>query len=133
MRFAMLAAVVVLAPVLSVQAGPEKSLFAGTYAWNGMGGAWDVTISAGGQIKGSLTPSFPYTKGSLSGQVGADGSYSFLVSVTSIAFDFDERPNPGGPKTRTAHYKFMGKLAFNADGNIVGTPEVHESFTWVRQ
>ena len=126
-------AALALAPVLSVEAGPEKSPFEGTYAWNSQG-VWDITISSGGQIKGSLTPSFPYTKGSLSGQVGDDGSYSFLVSLTSITFDFpDERhPTPGGPKTRTGHYKFMGTLGL-VEGNIVGTPSIHQAFLWVRQ
>lgn len=134
MRVALMAAVVALAPILSAQAGPDPSPFAGTYVWNGEGGVWDITISAGGQIKGSLTPSWPYTKGSLSGQVNADGSYSFQVSLTSITFDFpDERhPNPGGPKQYTGHYKYMGTLAL-VDGNIVSTTSIHESFLWIRQ
>jgi len=129
---AAVAAAVALAPVSSAEArGGENSRFAGRYDWN-YEGPWVVTISGNGQITGSLVSSFTYTKGSLSGRVNADGSYSFTMSVTFRTFNDPERPSHG-PEFRTAHYKFAGTMAFDADGNLVGTPDAGESFVWLRQ
>jgi len=135
MKAVALAAVAALAPVSSAQAGGgEKSPFAGTYDWKVgtvYSDSWAVTISDGGQITGSLVSTFTYTKGSISGRVSADGSYSFTVSVTFRVFDDPDRPRHG-PEFRTAHYKFAGNMAPDAEGNIVGTPDTGESFVWLR-
>ena len=134
MRLMMVAAVVALAPfsLAATQGGGNPSPFAGTYLWSGGGDAWAVTISTGGQIKGSLQSSSSYTEGSLSGKVGGDGSYAFTMSVTFPTLENPER-RTHGPQFRTAHYKFTGVMAPDASGNLVGTPETNESFTWIRQ
>ncbi len=125
------AAVLALAPVASVQAAPEVSPFEGTYAWStpGAGFPLAVTISDGGRITGSYSNG--RAKASISGRVKADGSYSFKVSETV----FDQIPSPrgNGPEWVTLHYMFGGNMAFNADGNLVGTPDFGGSFVWLRQ
>ena len=131
--FALLGGIVALAPVSSAEAGPADSPFTGAYAWDD-GETWSVSISSKGQITGSLVYGFIYTKGSLSGRVNADGTYSFTMSVTFPTFDNPER-RTHGPEFRTAHYKFAGSLSPDADGNLVGTADSggSASFVWLRQ
>jgi len=135
---AAVAVVVALAPLSSAKGGPEQSPFAGTYSWDSAPfqiGSWAVTISDGGQIAGSLVSSGWYTKGSISGRVKADGSYAFTRSLTGPTFDDGERGHSGGPKSVTERTEFAGKLAPDANGNLVGTDDtyVSQSFTWLRQ
>lgn len=118
------AAVVALAPAMSAQAGPEKSRFAGSYAW----GERQITISDAGMIKGSEGTSNSY-KVTINGKVQDDGSYSFTVNVS---YEDLERRGPG-PKFLKYTYEYAGTLTVDADGNIVGTNAAGGSFTWVRQ
>ncbi|HTF56427.1 MAG TPA: hypothetical protein VK661_04105 [Planctomycetota bacterium] len=132
---AALAAVVALAPVSSAEAAPVVSSFEGTYDWNSAdGSSWAVTISDNGQITGSLV-SGSYLTGSIKGKVSADGSYFFWMSVTT--HDSFPRPGPGGggAKIVKLHFPFHGNLAWDADGNIVSTPDAggNQSFVWIRQ
>jgi hypothetical protein len=129
----------------AAEAAPSVSLFAGSYVGNDplgwgsrIGGfsSWPVTISDGGQITSSYSGS-GRTKGSISGRVSADGSYSFTVSVTSAVY-FPNR-HGGGPDYVTDKYDSAGNMALDVDGNIVGTEETNTrstsvgSFFWVRQ
>src|SRR5688572_18284332 len=68
----------------TAEAAPSVSPFAGTYAWT----YWPVTItnSDGGQIKSSYSSSGG-SKGTISGRVTADGSYSFKTTVTYPGYD----------------------------------------------
>jgi hypothetical protein len=133
MAFIMVAAVVALAPVSAAKGGPEPSPFAGTYEWTG-DGLWAVTISDNGHITGSLVSSFDYTKGSVSGRVEADGSYTFTMSVTAPVWDDPDRGHRGGNRQwNTNRTTFSGILAPDANGNLVGTPDAGGSFTWLRQ
>lgn len=133
---AALAAVVTLAPVSSAEAGPGENPFAGTYTGSDPWGwvdSWTVTISDGGRITSSYLP----LNGSINGRVSADGSYSFTVKVTFPPFgdDFGQGPKP---RYRTVNYKSAGKLALDADGNIVGMADddgtgSNRSISWLRQ
>ena len=120
----------------TAEAAPSVSPYAGTYVGRdpqGWRSSWTVTISDGGRITGSL----PSAKGSVSGKVGDDGSYSFAVSMAI-------QPIPGemergqGPKYVTVKYDSAGTMAL-VDGDIVGTEETNSntihlgSFFWVRQ
>ena len=134
--FAAAAAVVAIAPPSTAEAQPPDSPFAGTFGWNSatsFGNTWAVSISAGGHITGSLVTSYYATKGSISGRVNDDGSYSFTMSVTAPVIDDPERGHDRGPNYRTSHSSFAGSLAPDGDGNLVGTPTIGASFTWVRQ
>ena len=113
-----------------IGAGPSKSPYAGTFAWNADTSAvetWAVTISDGGQISGSLVTSTWYTKGSLSGRVRDDGRYSFTKSVTGPTLDDPERGPTRGPNSYTVRTDFDGLLETDAAGNLVGN-----GFTWLR-
>ncbi|HZL72707.1 MAG TPA: hypothetical protein VFC86_09620 [Planctomycetota bacterium] len=119
-------ALAALAPFSSAEAGPEASPFAGTYVaanWS-----FPVTILNGGQIKGSDSGA-ERDKVSIDGRVGADGSYSITLSVTSSRYD--ERRDR--TLWHTSRYTLLGSMALDADGNIVDTPDNGGSFTWVRQ
>ena len=119
-----LVAVVALAPAAPAQAGGgEKSRFAGSYA----SGDVLITISDGGLIKGS-TSTGNFYKVTLNGRVNDDGSYSYTMSVT---YEDQERRGPG-PKYLKETYEYAGTLAFDADGNIVGTKDTGGSFVWLR-
>ena len=119
-RLGMIAALA--ASAAGAKAGPDPSPYAGTYLW-GTGGV-SVTISEDRRITSSTLD--------VSGQVRADGSYSF--TVTEIIYVEDETP-PYSHKPRflTVRTKFVGTLDFDASGNIVGTASDGASFVWVRQ
>ena len=119
-------ALAALAPFSSAEAGPEASPFAGTYVaanWS-----FPVTILNGGQIKGSDSGA-ERDKVSIDGRVGADGSYSITLSVTSSRYD--ERRDR--TLWHTSRYTLLGTMSLDADGNIVDTPDNGGSFVWVRQ
>jgi len=109
----------------TAEAAPSVSPFAGTYVESG----WPapITISDGGRITSSYS-GYSRTKGSISGRVSADGSYSFTVSETF--YDYPER---GKGTWYTSSYTSAGHMATDADGNIVGTPDSGASFVWLRQ
>jgi hypothetical protein len=110
---------------VTAEAATTVSPFAGTYVESG----WPapITISDGGRITSSYSGA-SRTKGSISGRVSADGSYSFAVSET-----FYDAPERGKGTWYTSSYKSAGSMATDADGNIVGTPDSGGSFVWLRQ
>jgi hypothetical protein len=148
MALAALAAVAVLdVGFPTAEAAPSVSRFVGTYDWNG----WSVliTIADGGQITSSYSGVEHY-KGSISGRVNDDGSYSFTSSQTFYydPLDSERRTFPypiGGPVNRsrgrwvTVRDDYAGNMALNADGNIDGTvvpnnrDPIGSSFVWLRQ
>jgi len=135
MALAAVATVVALAPMSLAEARGGNSPFAGTYDWNSGTNSehsWAVTISNGGHVTGSLMSSPFYTKGSISGRVGADGSYSFTLSVTFL-FDRDPLDEWDKPMQRTIRTTAAGNMALDAGGNIVGTADTGPSFAWLRQ
>ena len=108
----------------TAEAAPSESPFAGTY----VASYWPspIKISNGGRI----TSSYSYSggsKGSISGQVSADGSYSFTVSESY----FEHGPREHG--RHTYGYVSVGNMAPDAAGNIVGTPNSGGSFLWLLQ
>jgi hypothetical protein len=133
---AMGAATVLDVGARTADAAPSVSPFAGTFVGNDPQGyrwdAWTITISDGGRISSS----WPAAKGTISGRVDDDGSYSFTVSKSIVPI-----PNwrGTGPKLVTVKYDSAGTMALDADGNIVGTEETNSgtihvgSFYWVRQ
>jgi hypothetical protein len=109
----------------TAEAAPSVSPFAGTYDWN----SWAVTISDGGRITSSNLY-IEHLKGSFSGRVSADGSYSFTITWTGYIC-IDERCRT---KIRVNDsYKWVGNLALDANGNIVGTSDAGGSFVWLRR
>ena len=118
----------------AAEVAPSVSSFAGTYAGadpRGYVSQWAVTISDGGRITG--VRSIASSQDKISGQVGADGSYSLTVSATIWAF-VHHGPGPSGDvELRKVQYKSYGNLASDAGGNIVGTGDRGESFVWLRQ
>ena len=110
--------------VPAADAAPSVSPFAGTYGWSG----WPtpITISGSGAIKSSYSYSGG-SKGSISGRVGDDGSYSFMLSESY----FEHGPREHG--RHTSGYQSDGTMALDADGDILGTGGYIGSFTWLRQ
>jgi len=125
-------ALAVLGPVLAggvgsgtAEAAPSASPFAGTYAWSQWPAA--ITISTGGQISSSYS-GYWRTKGTISGRVDDDGSYSF--TVTETFYDYPER---GKGTWTTSKSTSTGTMALDTTGNLVGTADTGGSFVWVRQ
>ena len=118
----------------TAEAAPTVSPFAGTYV--GVDPAtryysFNVAISKAGRIAGSFGESGDRTTGSLSGEVGADGSYSLTVVITTASYDDGPR-DPRVPRSKST-YTSTGSMALDANDNIVGTPNTGGSFVWVRQ
>jgi hypothetical protein len=120
----------------TAEAAPSVSPFAGTYVgrdplrWSSeYGYLWTVTISDGGRITGSYSSASSRAKGSISGRVSADGSYSFTVSRTTPWYD-EHRDRT---TWNTSSYKSAGSMESDPDGNIVGTDDTGNSFDWLRQ
>jgi len=117
----------------TAEAAPHviASPFAGTYVW----GNWPVpiTISDGGQITSSYSGP-PRFKGSISGRVRADGSYSFWESVTTRRLCDPEQGCHGGEWV-TGHWKHEGIMGSDLAGNIIVlTDRVYTNgFVWLRQ
>ena len=112
----------------TAEAAPSVSEFAGSYTW----GPMPVTISDGGRIAGSSSSGGDYGYAqdvSISGQVGAARTYSFTRSVTIYYYDLSGRRH----QVSKGNFKFAGTMAFDIDGNIVGTATTGDSFVWVRQ
>jgi hypothetical protein len=128
------AAAVLDAGFATAKAATSVSRFAGTYVGRDPRGwypSWTVTIASGGQISSS----FSYigdggreTKGSLSGQVGNDGSYS--LTVHENGFFWNDRLRL---VHRTGSYDSAGTMVLDTAGNIVGTQDGGNTFTWLRQ
>ena len=118
----------------AAEAAPGVSQFAGTYVGadpRGYVSQWAVAISDGGRITGVRSSAFSQDK--ISGQVGADGSYSLTVSATIWTF-VHHGPGPSEDvQLRKVQYKSSGNMASDAGGNIVGTGDRGESFLWLRQ
>ena len=110
----------------TAEAAPSVSLFAGTY----VSGGWPVpiTVSDGGDISSSYSGE-GRTKGSMSGRIGGDGSYSLTTSRTFIVTG-DER---GRTSYATSRGAGAGSMALDVDGNIVATGGTGGSFVWLRQ
>ena len=118
----------------TAEAAPSVSRFAGTYVDASGVFPTTITISDGGRITssysfGSLTYSDWTEKGTISGRVIADGSYSYTqhLSGTFIDPDFGTRFHSNRSDT------FAGNMAPDAVGNIVGSGGTGGSFVWVRQ
>ena len=134
MALAALGAVAVLDVGSSTaEAAPSVSPFAGSYVGGFPGSYWPWTfaISDGGRITGSYSIEYyghgEFRKGSLSGLVSADGSFSFTVSESyAVRTDL-------GMQRRKWSYQLAGNMALDANGNIVGTPGTGGSFVWLRQ
>jgi hypothetical protein len=119
----------------TAEAAPSVSPFAGTYvgadprSWHS---SWTVTISDAGQLTTSPLSShrqhFLYGA-SISGQVRAGGKYSFTVTRRFFGSSIEGRR----PGFQTRSYKSAGRMALDADGNIVGKSKTGETFAWVRQ
>ena len=104
-------------------AAPSVGPFAGTYAW----GPTPVTISSGGQIKGSSD--YWDWKTAFSGRVADDGRFSFTEIVT-----YYDTPHPRRRiRTGTSTNEYAGSMAPDADGNLVLTLDGGGSILWVRQ
>jgi hypothetical protein len=110
----------------TADAAPSVSPFSGTY----VSGGWPVPIAVtdGGDISSSYSGE-GRTKGSMSGRIGRDGSYSLTTSRTFIVSG-DER---GKTSYATSRDTVAGNMALDVDGNIVATGGTGGSFVWFRQ
>jgi hypothetical protein len=118
----------------TAEAAPSVSPFAGTYVGadpRGWYPSWNVAISSGGQITSSFGSGGDFTKGTVSGQISADGTYSFTVTVITAGYDFGKR-DPRVPRSKQI-YTSAGSMASDADGNLVGTADTGGSFLWLRR
>src|SRR5262245_58012294 len=114
----------------TAEAAPSVSPFAGTYSGTlPLLGTWPapITISDGGRITSSYS-GFSRTKGSMSGRVGDDGSYSVTVTKT-----FADIPERGKATWYTSSSTSAGTMEPDGAGNIVGTEDTGGTFVWVRQ
>ena len=142
MALAALSAVAVLNVGSSTaEAAPSVSPFAGSYVGYvpGSNGSMSVTISDGGRISGSLpdvSGTFGgYSKGSMSGRVADDGSFSLTVSVTYWAGE-ELQGRRWKSIWITSTSESTGTMALDPDGNIIGTPDAGPTggtFVWTRQ
>ena len=110
----------------AADAAPSVSPFAGTYSSSG----WPapVTVSDGGDISSSYTGE-GRTKGTMSGRISGDGSYS-LTTTRTVIVTGDER---GKTSYATTKSTVTGNMSLDAAGNIVATGGTGGSFTWTRQ
>jgi hypothetical protein len=104
-------------------AAPSVSQFAGTYVWDRYSPPITITISDSGRIRAS----------DIDGRVLADGGYSFTW-VRLVYIDGD----PYEPsRLHKVRIQYFGKMAFDVDGNIVGTAgddsPGNDSFVWFRK
>jgi hypothetical protein len=114
-------------------AAPDVSPFAGTYA----AGDWPapIKISDAGRITSSYSGSDGRSKGTISGRVNADGSYSYTETSTWAYWDYlrHGRVPKEGWIWVTETREVAGNMTLDADGNVVGTTNTGGSFVWVRQ
>ena len=119
----------------AADAAPSVSPFAGSYvgrAPRSLYPSWAVTISDRGQITSSYSYPGSREKGSISGAVSADGSYSMTVSETYFVGGTDG-PRDKGKDYATSSNTSTGDMSLDAAGNIVGTAGAWGSFSWIRQ
>jgi hypothetical protein len=123
---ALSAAAVLDVGATTAEAAPSVSPFAGTY----VSGDWPVpiTVSDGGDISSSYSGD-GRTKGSMSGQISRDGSYS-LTTTRTFVVSGDER---GKTSYATSRVTVAGSMALDVDGDIVATGGTGGSFVWTRQ
>jgi hypothetical protein len=116
----------------TAEAAPSVSPFAGTY----VSVDWPVpiTISDGGRITSSFSGD-QRSKGSISGRVSADGSFSYTVTYTYAYYDYltHGRVPKEGWIWITESYETTGDMALDANGNIFATTDTGGSFVWLRQ
>ena len=108
----------------TADAAPCVSPFAGTYvgADPRSSRSWNITISDGGLIASSYSIGGGRGgRGTISGKIKANGSYSFEVAKDS------------GREGSYYWYKSTGKMALDTDGSIVGKEKKGKSFVWLRQ
>ena len=113
----------------TAEAAPTASPLAGTYAVN----SWTIRISDGGRITGSYLIGHTggeFSKGSLSGRVSDDGSFSFTVNENG-AYCWDERCR--NVQRWKSSYQVAGNMGLDPNGNIVGTTNDGGSIYWIRQ
>ncbi len=104
----------------TAEAAPSVSPYAGTYAWTSWRTA--ITISDEGLIaSGYSIGGGRGGYGLIRGKIRAGGKYSFELFKNS------------GRDGSTFEDKSTGKMALDADGNIVGKEKKGESFVWLRQ
>jgi hypothetical protein len=131
---AMGAAAVLDVGARAAEAAPSVSRFAGTYVGVDPGSAyysWTVAISKSGRIAGSFGEGGDRWKGSMSGEVGADGRYSLTAIVTMASYDDGPR-DPRVPRSKST-YVSTGSMELDADRNIDGTADTGQTFIWLRQ
>jgi hypothetical protein len=131
---AMGAAAVLDVGARAAEAAPSVSRFAGTYVGVDPGSAyfsWTVAISKAGRISGSFGEGGDRMKGTMSGEVGADGRYSLTAIVTTASYD-DGKRDPRVPREKQT-FVSTGSMEIDADGNIAGMSDTGRTFTWLRQ
>jgi len=116
----------------TADAAPSASPFAGSYVGadpRGWYSSWPIRISNRGEITGSYT--FGTSKGGFSGGINADGSYTFTVTRSGV---YDRDPRNGQEREKWSEsYTSAGDMASDAVGNIDGTADTGETFSWLRQ
>ena len=110
----------------TAEAAPSVSQFAGTYVWTSYRAtsSWraPITISVEGLIASKYSIGGGRGGyGRISGKIKADGNYSFDIFTSS------------GSEGSSYEHKSTGKMALDADGNIVGKEKNGDSFVWLRQ
>lgn len=111
----------------TADAAPGVSPFAGIYLEGSS--TVPITISDGGHIRSSYSDPDSPAKFSRNGLVSDDGTYSYTLSVTNP--HYDERRNR--TTWHTSRYELAGNMSLDIYGNIVGTPDDGDSFSWIRQ
>jgi hypothetical protein len=93
------------------------------------GFGWSLSVSSGGRITGSGTGvAWVVGNGSVTGKVSDDGRLSLHGSYTTQGYGAD-----GGIYYITHRFSCSGKVALDADGNLVGTASDGSTFIWYRQ
>ena len=107
----------------TADAAPSVSEFAGTYDSSG----WPAPIKVSN--RGQITSSYSSGgfKGSMSGSISADGTYS----ITASQGYFEHGPRDHGWDRWS--YQYAGTMSLDADGNIVATGGTGGSFVWLVQ
>ena len=120
---ALSAAAVLDAGVPTAEAAPSVSRFAGTYVWDRYSPPITINISDRGRIR-AVAPD------DIDGRVLADGSYSFTWTYYIRIYD---DPESGTWRLRRVRHEYVGNMALDDVGNVVGTASTGDSFAWLRQ
>ena len=110
----------------STTASPFVGTYVGRVPWTNLY-YWTITISERGQISSSYSGP-GRIKGSISGAIAADGTFSFTVSETYNAYD-GERSG----RWETAKTDYAGTMSLDADGNAVVPFGAWGTAVWLRQ